>query len=775
MRKAAALVRVSTEIQTLESQVQDLCRVAQTHGFEIPEEFVFQEKISGYDEDYYKDRRSIRELKSFIQTDHPEAIFIWELSRLSRRAVKISKYINELSINPRIPMYFNDLQLWTIDPGTGNILDNNILEINASAKGCELEREKIKARTKRGKDLLAEKGLYIGVLSDGYIANDEKEIIIDENRIDVQKTIFQLALKGVNCVEIAKVLNEKKIPTFFQYRTQHSFWKFRKDTIGPTSWTKASVIETLKNKWYAGVRTYNDKSYSIPSIISLEDWEMLQIRLKENAIPNSNETATKHFYLLNGLIKCGICGEPLYGHYTGLNNHYYCKSMDGTHCGLRGINQDNLDAIVFKIIKLFFLESDLYQSVLTNGGTGYLANILSSMSIQKDLLIKEKSEFETRLNNKQNDLIDLSKKLKKITKLLIDTDEDSTSYNTYKTLQEEKEKEIKKVDGEIETLKKKIVDKEKEINKAEEIYNLPTIYCNLSTEDFRAIMRPLIDRITVYNADSNTSVIKLMLNKIVPEEIRSFTILYSPRLLRENFILLCPWFITSVLISPNVSPLFFVFQKYTLDFSSKEETPLSYDIKNGNIRIAEGIHLLSNDNGLFLAKDADLHLIKEDLNGCGYDKGFEDLTGEISMRKFVDICRQKREIVTNKKSLFSEQTQKHLSSKTGSVKTIILSYERLFKPSEKALKQLEKLKEWEKNNNKGGKTIEPYIIKDELYKEIVQMRKHLYNRKYKIKKNKSLSEKEKKGKMEEISKELKDLQKKINYIEGSFAKKKFKD
>lgn len=51
---------------------------------------------------------------------------------------------------------------------------------------------------------------------------------------------------------------------------------------------------------------------------------------------------------------------------------------------------------------------------------------------------------------------------------------------------------------------------------------------------------------------------------------------------------------------------------------------------------------------------------------------------------------------------------------------------------------------WRKKYNTGRPTQEQYVLHNESYDEICLKRKHLYNRRYKIKNNKSLSEDEKK-------------------------------
>jgi hypothetical protein len=134
---AFGLIRVSSSAQELQSQKDALKKIAKEYGYTIADysegHDFFSEKISGYD-DYDYDRASIVSLRNQILIRKPDAIFIWELSRLTRNATKVSKYINELSLTPKIPMYFADYKLWTIDPATGKMFAPAYMGDNCPAR-----------------------------------------------------------------------------------------------------------------------------------------------------------------------------------------------------------------------------------------------------------------------------------------------------------------------------------------------------------------------------------------------------------------------------------------------------------------------------------------------------------------------------------------------------------------------------------------------------------------------------------------------------------------
>ena len=99
---AAALLRVSSNQQELESQKDDIKKVANQMGYHIPDEYFYGEKISGGKPQFIKevddkgeetgylitaeDRKSLQELKEVCQNPKTSSqismIFCWEISRI---------------------------------------------------------------------------------------------------------------------------------------------------------------------------------------------------------------------------------------------------------------------------------------------------------------------------------------------------------------------------------------------------------------------------------------------------------------------------------------------------------------------------------------------------------------------------------------------------------------------------------------------------------------------------------------------------------------------
>ena len=125
MKIAAALLRVSTNEQELESQKEEIKKVAEKMGYIIPDDFYFGEKISGGRPHFIKeidnkgvetgyivalqDNESLQKLKEVVQNPSTnkqiEMIFIWEISRISRKKSLLFTHLEFFNVLKK-PIHF---------------------------------------------------------------------------------------------------------------------------------------------------------------------------------------------------------------------------------------------------------------------------------------------------------------------------------------------------------------------------------------------------------------------------------------------------------------------------------------------------------------------------------------------------------------------------------------------------------------------------------------------------------------------------------------------
>lgn len=367
-QRAALICRVSTPRQIklgLESQVAVLKRRAIQDGYEVPDSLIFQEQISGLDAKK-PIRKSLKDLMDAVEEHKVDVCYTYELTRISRDPYNLVERVKWFT-DRLIPMYIYDADMWTLDRVTKEELEETTSYVFGAATYGKVEAKKMKLRTMRARNEVAKEGLYVGHLSDGYcVVQTErgKEIKIDDDRKEVVQRIFDLYSQGYTIDRIAEYLNTNNIPTANSYRLNSPKFKGYQETYrkkgsdvpinrGATKWQGATVSNYLRNKWYIGERSYNKHTYSIEPIIKAEQWSIVASMLEQNAISfRSKKESKTHIYLLGGLIFCGKCGRRMYGHYTGLNNHYYCSSVEeGVKCGLRGVSKENIEAAVLVMVK----------------------------------------------------------------------------------------------------------------------------------------------------------------------------------------------------------------------------------------------------------------------------------------------------------------------------------------------------------------------------------------------------------------------------------------
>ena len=126
----------------------------------------------------------------------------------------------------------------------------------------------------------------------GYKVKDHK-IIIDKERAEVVRYIFNQYMLGVYVPEIIKALIQRNI--FF-----HNNRPFKATTI----------YNMLSNEKYFGVYRINDQVYQniYPAIVPAEVFEAVRKKCLHN---KRGKRSTETTYLLRYKLKCGYCGMPV--------------------------------------------------------------------------------------------------------------------------------------------------------------------------------------------------------------------------------------------------------------------------------------------------------------------------------------------------------------------------------------------------------------------------------------------------------------------------------
>lgn len=336
-------------------------------------------------------------------------------------------------------------------------------------------------------------GCFIGSFAPyGYQKDPDNKghLIPDQNTAEVVREIFRLYNAGIGRTQIARILNERGIPSPSEYYRLNNIKKDGNSKRNGKYWKYYSVSHILENEVYIGNlvqgQTYNPtykSKHSIPSpsekwvrvegthepLIDKDIWDLTRKLWQSRSKPCYVTGNTNTF---SGFLICSKCGYKMGTAYNKHKRLYRCSSAKyGKNlCSGTSVFESTLEKAIMKEIqnlKKQYLD-ERYITDHVDFSDNHQARI-SQLKNQLPLLQQQLEETDFALKNLYID------KLKGII---------SASQFTDLSAQFEKEKEqinkqIESVNNNLEQLQNKILDKK---SKAEIIQNLLTF--DSITKDF---------------------------------------------------------------------------------------------------------------------------------------------------------------------------------------------------------------------------------------------------------------------------------------------------
>ncbi len=390
MKDAAIYARVSSDKQkeenTIASQTAALKDFAHAQGYNVPEEWIFEDAgFSGAS----LVRPGLERVRDLAAEGHIQAVLVHSPDRLSRKYAYQVLLTEELSRHGVETRFVKAPQSTTPE-------DQLLLQFQGMI--AEYERAQILERSRRGKRHRAKVG-QVSVLGGAlygyrYLRKRDDaparfEVIAAE--AENVKLIFEkYTEEGLSIGAIARLLNELGVPT-------------RKRAA---SWERSTVWGMLKNPAYKGVACFGKTKLSprqritrplrlagrsrrgettscarpreewieipIPPIIDEETFALAQERLIANKRFASRRTIEPS--LLQGLVSCKKCGYALYRTSTRTSArtiyYYRCLGSDGwryqggPRCDSRPVRQDLLDGVVWTEVLRLLEDPDLIEAEL---------------------------------------------------------------------------------------------------------------------------------------------------------------------------------------------------------------------------------------------------------------------------------------------------------------------------------------------------------------------------------------------------------------------------
>src|ERR1700747_2731993 len=389
MNKTAAIyARVSSDRQKeshpIGSQTSALVEYAQTHGYAVPSEWVFQDE--GYSGASLV-RPGLEALRDLAAQGQIVGALIYSPDRLSR------KYAYQVLLSEEFSRCGVDV-IYLKSPSGDSPEDQLVVQFQGMI--AEYERAEISQRHRRGKRHRALQGM-VNVLSGApygyrYVRKTDTSAAyyeVVESEADVVRMVFAIYTQqrfSINA--IARLLNERGIPT----RT------------GKTRWERSTVWGLLRNPAYQGKACYgktelrprqritrplrqrngmpnrNSANHErprsewievpVPALVSEEIFALAQEQLTKNKHHSLRRTIEPT--LLQGMLVCQRCGYALYRCSTRTSKrklHYYrCfgsdayRQLKGPLCTNRPIRQDYLDQFVWNQIICLLEDDTLMQA-----------------------------------------------------------------------------------------------------------------------------------------------------------------------------------------------------------------------------------------------------------------------------------------------------------------------------------------------------------------------------------------------------------------------------
>ena len=370
MAKAIIWCRVSTTQQEFESQKEDLINQAINDGFKNEADRIVIGEAGAsaikMNEVYQK------EVNKLIQTIDTipgvTTIYVWEVSRLARNEIAFYQMKDKI-IKSKIQLICNVPQIKLLD-NNGEVNHGMEITLNLLVTLAKQEMEIKMKRFDRGRKRKAAEGKWTGGnLSYGYTIdyNKDKLIIVDEQRAEYVKTIFNMYEAGMSQAKIAKDFIER----------------------GITEISLHQVNRILNNERYTGKMMVHEGNIerAFPPIISTEQYQKCRKIAESN---NLTLSKAKNIYYGDHIVRCYKCGK--YCDVQGASYHCY-DAFNRLKKYNNYKNKDNCDNRL--CISANVLESLLWY-VAIEVETDY---ILHSAKKDRELYLQKIEILKEKLNN----------------------------------------------------------------------------------------------------------------------------------------------------------------------------------------------------------------------------------------------------------------------------------------------------------------------------------------------------------------------------------------
>lgn len=418
-KKCFLYSRVSTEIQvegySLEAQKNCLKKFAEREEMKIVDCY----EDAGKSGKSIEGRPAFKKMLSDIENGQSvDYILVYKLSRFGRNAADI---LNSLEV---IQTY--DVNLICIEEGIDSSQTSGKLLISVLSAVAEIERENILEQTMNGRREKARQGLWNGGPAPyGYFLKDNK-LCINEDEAGLVRLIYdKYANTTMGYSGIAKYLNLQGIKKIVRTGRMIENWSapFMKEILenpvycGKIAYGRRTLekVKGKKNEYKRKNATdYITVDGQHEPLVSEEVWNQVQEKRRRTGKKFASKYGNDRTHLLTGLLKCPVCGGPMYANRHCWTNkdgtykevgYYVCgrnKHDRGKFCDYKAdLKKSVIEPLVIEAIKEIVSDKYFAQAIKKR-----IVNIGKSYEIDNEI-----KNFENKLNEIEQNKARLEKEI----------------------------------------------------------------------------------------------------------------------------------------------------------------------------------------------------------------------------------------------------------------------------------------------------------------------------------------------------------------------------
>ena len=337
------------QMASIQSQIDELTKLAKQHNLEVVR--IFSEAKSAKE----PGREIFNDMMLRIEKGEATGIICWKLNRLARNPIDGGKVswmlqqgiVEHIQTQGRCFYPTDNVIVMAVELGMANQFIRDL-----------------SVDTKRGLKTKAERGWYPTYTTLGYMHNPikqkgEKEIVVDPERFDLIRKMFDLMLTNANTPpKILEIANEQ--------------WGLR--TKAGRKVARSTIYRIFTDPFYYGEFEYPKgsgnwyKGHHQP-MITREEYDKIQIFLGRKGKPQPRT----HEFPFTGMMQCGECGamitaEDKIKRQKNGNVHYYtyyhCTKRKDPNCTQKTMRKEELESQIMGVLDTIEIPADFREWAL---------------------------------------------------------------------------------------------------------------------------------------------------------------------------------------------------------------------------------------------------------------------------------------------------------------------------------------------------------------------------------------------------------------------------